>query len=120
MRIVSAATQDWNINWIEFVRPDAAIAQTLNMPPQDSTTSFQVFPNPVTDKFNIEINNDNTGTIHVQVCSMDGSIVKEFTLTKSIKGKQNFDLRADGLAKGLYIMRLQYGNKTDSKIIVKQ
>jgi hypothetical protein len=120
LRIVSAATQDWNINWIEFVRPNAAIAQTLNMPAWDSTTLFQVFPNPVTDKFNIEINNDSTGTIHVQVCSIGSSIMKEFTLAKSIKGKQNFGLRADGLAKGLYIMRLQYENKADSKIIVKQ
>lgn len=120
LRIVSAATQDWNINWIEFVRPNAAIAQTLNMPPRDSTTLFQVFPNPVTDKFNIEINNNSTGTIHVQVRSMGGSIMKEFTLAKSIKGRQSFDLRTDGLAKGLYILRLQYGNKAGSKIIVKQ
>lgn len=120
LRIVSTSTQDWNINWIEFVRPDAAIAQTLNISLQDSITSFRVFPNPVTDKLSIEINNDNKGTIHVQVCSMGGSIVKEFKLIKNVQGKQNFDLKTDDLAKGLYIMRLQYEDKVDSKIIVKQ
>ena len=50
------------------------------------SSSFDVFPNPVEDRFVLQVNNTYTGQMKVQVVDVSGVVQKEFTLAKEPGG----------------------------------
>jgi hypothetical protein len=128
IRIISAAFANWNINWFEIDNSSNLIAQNESKLSQatsigtqpETASSFEVSPNPVRDRFALVVNSPNTGPVKVQIADMQGSIRKEFSLSKNIKGSQSITLSLSGLNAGLYVMRVQLATWIDSKFIRKE
>ncbi|MGN6164855.1 MAG: T9SS type A sorting domain-containing protein, partial [Flavisolibacter sp.] len=95
---------------------------TLKVATTETTTTtpaLDVFPNPVTDKFALQVNNDYTGAMDVQIFDMTGALRKEFQLTKSQTGVSQTYLSIGDLTAGNYVIKVQMANWSESKQIVK-
>jgi hypothetical protein len=84
-----------------------------------TTSSFDVFPNPVEDRFVLQVNNANTGQMKVQIVDMNGTVQKEFALTKNQTGASQTYLSIGDLKAGEYIISVQIGTWSESKKISK-
>jgi hypothetical protein len=87
---------------------------------EEETSSFNVFPNPFKDRMVLQVNNDQTGSMKVQLIDIKGSVSKEFNLSKNLAGSTQTYLSAGNLPAGEYILKVTIGEWTESKIIVKQ
>jgi len=80
--------------------------------------SIAVYPNPVADNFNIEISNNNTGKMSIQIVNQAGAVVKSFIFDKDQETKQ-VNLSSQGFIRGVYFVRVQIGNWSGTKKIIK-
>ena len=91
---------------------------------ETSTTSvnsdaINIFPNPVTDKMVLTVNNTLEGNVKVEVVNMQGSVVKTVNLNKQA-GSAQFYIAVSELPVGQYAVKVSMTNWTQSKIIIKQ
>jgi uncharacterized delta-60 repeat protein len=122
IRITSTSIANWNVNWIDF--SSASGYYTKAKPGLEETTetrdgsSVALYPNPVRDAFNLELNSTFTGAVRVEVISISGRMEKRFTLNKA-SGKSRHALSLSGLAKGEYMLRITSGGVTQTRKLIK-
>jgi hypothetical protein len=129
LRLKSTAPPNWNINWMQFVKAGTAAAtvgtqngEALKMgadsTAEDITSSLVVFPNPVHDQLTIRINNDQTGTMLVQLTDAVGAIRGAYNFSKTA-GFTQVNLSTANLTRGIYFVRIQIGNRSEIRKIIK-
>jgi len=121
---------EWNINWLDFgngslgsaaQQPtvmDAQAASLSNSLAGSAAPSLTLYPNPARDNATLEINNSRTGKMIIQVISQSGQIIKTYTTTKSGPGIAT-NLFTGDLASGVYSIRIQIGDWTDIRKLMK-
>jgi endoglucanase len=124
IRIQSTASAGFNINWLEIVAGSSATLTAQSTTTAEvlssATSSLQVYPNPVASTFQLQITNDLTGAVNVQVYDMQGRVAKQFALTKTDAGSSQFYLSIGELPSADYIIKATMNGWTESKQIVKQ
>jgi len=80
----------------------------------------QIFPNPVTDRFVLQVDNAYTGPLNIQVIDMNGAVKKQFNVSKNQVGSTQLYLSAGDLSAGEYILKLQMLKWNDSVKMAKQ
>lgn len=122
LRIISTTPAIWNLNWINFlssVLTTKGLTTNLQVTDKADEVFFQVNPNPVGSSFVLQVSDKITGMLKARIINMQGTIIKEFQLNKSIAGMQAFQMPANDLASGKYILEIQLGNRNASKFILK-
>jgi endoglucanase len=105
---------------------NAPVAKAMAVQTAEITTeaqtqhSSQVFPNPVTDRFVLQVDNAYTGPLNIQVIDINGAVKKQFNVSKNQAGATQLYLSAADLTAGEYILQLQMLKWNDSVKIVKQ
>ncbi len=85
---------------------------------EDSNITIQFFPNPVKEQLNISYFANSIEDVKLQLININGKIVYENTrLIQS--GNNTIILSMSQLQNGLYFCRIQSGNKSVSKLIIK-
>ena len=121
LRLYSSAAPRWNINWFEFISGTGssstanAVVTEANSFPTNTSKSFSIYPNPVTDNFVMQVNNGYTGKMKVQIVDVNGTIIKELEFTKNQNSLQT-NLSINGLAGGTYIIRVTIGSWVNQKV----
>jgi hypothetical protein len=128
LRIQSTNTESCNFNWMDFASTGGG---TVNMgiriaeeqpavsPEKPSSLSWvKIFPNPVTDQFILQADNDIAGAMKVQIVDMRGNTVKEVQVVKN-KGLTQLSLSSAGIPAGSYIIRLQMGDWSNTVRMIK-
>ena len=100
--------------------PLAATTSTSLIAPTTATATLEIYPNPVTDKFVLTINNELTGAVNVQIYNMQGALAKQFTLSKSDATSSQFYLSIGELSAANYIVKVTMTGWTASQQISKQ
>jgi len=77
-------------------------------------TNIHIFPNPITDKFTIEMNNQNV-SFNLKILNAVGQVILN---KKIINNVEQIDL--SGQSAGIYFVKLQSTNNTITKKIIKQ
>jgi acetyl esterase/lipase len=93
---------------------DAAVLEET-----DKTSSVSIYPNPVTDRVLLQTNTASTGKMKVQVYNVGGTAVKEFNFNKETSGALQTYLSLGDLSAGEYFIKIQIGDWTETKKIVK-
>lgn len=123
LRIISTTSSGWNLNWISFTQPSFLQAEgqlnNLSATGKAGETSIQVNPNPVSSNFILQVNTKNTGMLIARIVNMQGVPIKEFKLDKNVAGMQDFQLPANDLSNGKYILQVQLGSWSASTVILK-
>jgi predicted esterase len=118
----NAQGSGWNFNWWEITNGTStttsvtAAAEGAAELATDDT--FDVYPNPVTDRFVLKLDNQRVGKMNVQIFNINGSLQKQFTLSKTAGATQTY-LNISDLAKGEYLLKITIGDWTDTKKIIK-
>ncbi|MEO8761626.1 MAG: choice-of-anchor V domain-containing protein [Bacteroidia bacterium] len=103
---------------------DNVYAKTLQLTPALATninavnaTNFAVetYPNPINDVFTIRFQIDRTQNVDAQLFSVDGKLIKNLFNTKAPAGLFTESFSAEGITKGLYLLRTTIGGQTQTK-----
>ncbi|MGZ4012243.1 MAG: carbohydrate-binding protein, partial [Flavisolibacter sp.] len=123
---IYSASNGWNFNWWEIGGGTGTVSAASVGKAEDvsaslsSTPPLSVYPNPVVSTFELQLNNELTGSVQVQVYDMQGSLQKQFSLSKPGAGPVQYYLSIGQLAKANYIIKVTMNDWTQSKQIIKQ
>lgn len=109
------STYSYLITEISFLR-----FRNMTASPQieDSKITTQFFPNPTKDQLNIRYFANCIEEVRFQLIDINGKIV--FNQSSSSQSETNtITLSMSELQNGLYICRIQIGNKSASRLIIK-
>jgi len=109
IRLQSSAQPFWNINWLEIAQSGSAAvtaASTRTLTEQQLSAALSLFPNPVQDHFTLRVDNGYEGKVEVDIISLGGAVVKQFSFAKQKGVAQKF-LPVGELAKGNYVVRVK-------------
>jgi endoglucanase len=124
LRLQSSNASLFNINWLEFVNGGAMKAAATSAVTEATSLAvaqdLSIFPNPVTDRFAVEVNNNLTGKLAIDIISVSGTVVKQFSLTKASAGATQSYLSIGTLPAGQYILKATMTGWAQSANIVKQ
>ncbi len=86
----------------------------------ESVLQFNIHPNPTKDDVMISYTLVNAADVNLEVFDAIGNRIKNMINTNQLPGKYQvlFDVKADQLFQGIYIIRLSSGNKTFNKRLV--
>ena len=85
----------------------------------DETEMLNVYPNPVKDNAQININLDNDGTVSYVIYDLSGRLIINQDLGTYVKGIHTLNINTNELSTGSYIIRIKAGEKTEtSKFLV--
>lgn len=86
--------------------------------PEISNGSFEIYPNPVHDRLNLIFSkDDNIQTAEISVIGIDGKVVYSGHLQEL--NKAEYQLNTTNWSNGIYILRLNNGNRLITKKIIK-
>lgn len=121
-----AANGGWNFNWWE-IATDEAVAQRPGVSVEEPTSvisseagQLQLYPNPTTDRVVVNLNNELTGKVQIQITDMRGATVRQFSMNKSNAGTTQFYLSIGDLPKGQYLLKLDMKDFSKASKIVRQ
>ena len=125
---VQSTGAGFNFNWLEVAGGAnyATMQKTLSTTTAttqttlETTAALDIYPNPVVDRFVLQINNELTGTVNVQIYNMQGAVAKQFSLSKTDAASSQFYLSIGELAAANYIVKVTMNGWTDPKQISKQ
>ncbi len=116
----------WNFNWIEIGGSTAqAKAATISDGALSSLTenaldqNWTVYPNPTVDKVQVQIGQDVTGQVSVELIDPSGRILKQFSLNKGDE-QITQTVTLENLTSGLYFIRLKGNGVNEVKKVIKQ
>ncbi|MEI9947397.1 MAG: carbohydrate-binding protein [Chitinophagaceae bacterium] len=129
IRIQSTNNENCDFNWTEWVLTGpqttapaasgkAVAIQAISGEEIITRAGIGVFPNPVTNQFTLQVDNDQQGTMKVQIFDQNGRSVKALQLFKN-KGAQRSTISAAGLSAGVYTIRLQVGDWISTEKMIK-
>lgn len=86
----------------------------------NNTANWRIYPNPIKDKLNIELNLSTAAKVSVQVISKDGKLLLNADKGILQEGHQQLSFNINNLASGSYYVRVKAGNDAYTKAIIKQ
>lgn len=92
--------------------------QTVSVAQLHADIKVAAYPNPVTDKLNISLENAGDGTYSIRVFDMTGKIVAN--QSANVKGSYSTFINAAAWAKGMYHVQLQKDGAQRTIAVVKQ
>jgi hypothetical protein len=78
-----------------------------------------VAPNPVMEKTVLTLNNDWVGPVYVEIYNTEGKLIQS-ELTDKFDKELSYEVNAENLAKGIYIIKTKFNNTSASKPMIKQ
>lgn len=98
---------------INVVSPSSTLSVKDN---EKMVTDFNVYPNPVKELLNIELNLVKNATLELFVTDIAGRVVAQIANNENQVGKQKFQWNVSGLQNGIYLLNI----KSDNNIQVKK
>jgi hypothetical protein len=121
IRIESSAAPIWNINWFEIVQPGSGTVRTATVDSAEIVTpSLEISPNPVTDRFVIKVNNQETGLMKVFIINAKNETVRTFSFAKPAEGVLQTYLSIANLQAGDYTLKVEMNGWTQTTRLTKQ
>ena len=84
----------------------------------NTATRLEIFPNPASERATVSFTLPENSDVSLQVTSMDGRIVQQFSPQTLAAGQQNLILETKTLAAGLYLIQLRMGNSVVTSRLV--
>jgi endoglucanase len=132
LQLYSTSVAGWNINWMNFVIEGTQGAQSVTGQAFSSDSALValtstgtavadvviLYPNPAKSSFTVQVGNALTGTLIIQVIDATGRIRHVEALQKDQPAVQ-VEMSAEDLATGDYFVRVQVGNWSEIKKLMK-
>lgn len=83
------------------------------------TTSVEIFPNPVSSFFNLNLNLPEPAEVKLTLCSMEGKVMKTNTSEYIMPGKQSMTMDVSDLKPGVYLISVRVNDNIINHKLVK-
>lgn len=80
--------------------------------------TFQIFPNPAKNAFNVELTNDGLNTGTIEIYNATGQLVEAISLGNASLLKRSVEI--EHYAPGLYFVKTTIGTKTSTRKLIKE
>jgi hypothetical protein len=77
---------------------------------KDLENNINIYPNPFTDKINIDYNLLNNTDVNINILNANGEIVKTDRIINASKGNNTYSLNLESLPNGLFIINMKGEN----------
>ena len=98
-----------DIRYLNFTDLTAGVSQFANK----ETDNIILFPNPVIDELKVSFQSAGTGSLQVDIMDVQGKVLHQQSINSS-NGTNLFSINIAQLPQGLYLCRLQNGNKLET------
>ena len=88
--------------------------------PDRAITNLRLFPNPATDVLHVGFEMENSAEVAMAMVTVDGRTIKEYGREAMSPGSYLKELSLDGLASGIYLLRVDAGEAPKMFRVVKQ
>jgi hypothetical protein len=122
----SNANGGWNLNWWEITTrsttPVSGQNTSVSQLPlsQEQKAAVKVFPDPITDRFLLKVDNQLTGKLIVSVVNVAGQSLKQFHLNKVAKGCSQWSLSAGSIPVGTCVLQVNMNSWKQSIKLIKE
>jgi hypothetical protein len=96
------------------VTSECVIVNNVNINSLGNNTTFNIYPNPIENKLNLEINNLENNTI-ATIFSIDGKAIVSKNIINNIT-----EINVEQLPKGMYVLQLKNNSYVSSIKIIKE
>lgn len=140
-QLIDSATYIWELNtWCDSIwtgygwessfstlTDTIAPSQSFNNGGENSTkqitiennlSDLHLYPNPVADELNITYTNESTGSYHIRIVNVLGSVVFD-AQGVSVEGENIIELNISDLKNGMYSVILETGNAVNQLKVIK-
>lgn len=124
---IYSASNGWNFNWFEIGgvggTVSAASVSKVQITPATPSTSGELlsfYPNPFASGFQLQISNELTGRVSVELYNASGILQKQLALSKPDKGRVQYYLSLGQVPAGNYIIKVVMDGWMKSEKIIKQ
>lgn len=97
-----------------YVRVNNAVVTGINDLNFDA--SFNIFPNPAKDHFNVKLNNANNATCKVEIVNSIGQLAQSINLGNDSEISSNVSI--SNLLSGVYIVKTTLGDKVSTRKLI--
>ena len=108
-----------SVRYFEYDGDTSALSQEfpniIQVP--EYNEEIKLYPNPGTGYLNLKMNNEFLGEVSVKIFSLNGQVSGSFTGNK-VSNNNHFTISLDNLIPGTYVIRIQYGNRIESRKII--
>ncbi|MCE3228088.1 MAG: secreted fungalysin-like metallopeptidase [Bacteroidetes bacterium] len=108
---LTSGAQNSNVKTIDI---NQAIVTGLN--DKNFEATFQIFPNPAKDNFNVNLSNPSNENGVIEIYNAIGQVVNTINLGNDSQLKTNVSI--SGLNSGIYIVKTSLGAKTSSRRLI--
>ena len=105
------------IQIFEYEGDASGVFQNLPENGKIDNTRTDVYPNPDHSCFHLKMSNRYTGNVNIEMIKMSGEIVKKLSIEKNTI-MDHYELSVYGLSRGSYIIKLMFGDMTETKKII--
>jgi endoglucanase len=124
---IYSASNGWNFNWFELASGSGTVSaasaskvQIASAMASLSDEPMSLYPNPFVNNFQLQISNELTGSVSVELYNASGILQKQFALSKPDKGRVQYYLSLGQVPAGNYIIKAVMNGWTKSRQIIKQ
>jgi hypothetical protein len=107
---------------VTITYPDSLRTNFLGIPENELSGSFQIYPNPASDHFNIEIDHHENIPVDISILNLDGRLIHRIIENPGKEGKfsRHFDVAELKLKSGIYLLMIRQGkHQATGKLIVR-
>jgi hypothetical protein len=114
VRVIYQVTSGLQNSTVKTIDMNLAVVTGLNDKNFDAT--FQIFPNPAKDNFNVNLSNPSNENGVIEIYNAIGQVVSTINLGNDSQLKNNVSI--SGLNSGIYIVKTTLGAKTSSRRLI--
>ena len=97
------------IRYLNFTDLSVGVSQFANK----ESDNMILFPNPAMDELKVSFQSSETGNLQIDIMDVQGKVLQQQTIS-SQNGTNLFAINIAQLPQGLYLCRLQNGNKLET------
>ena len=113
----SASSYQTIVDAFEYTLKSDSLETSLISPAKSSVVDVQIYPNPVTEQTAVWVNSSEAAHVSLNIYNVIGKIV--WSIKTNARGDTKIPIDLIGQGKGIYIVKVQIGDKVVSKTIVK-
>lgn len=102
-----------------YIVPFISQVNNVGVEEQPLTSQLQIFPNPASDRINLQFTAETSADAVVTITDLGGRVIRTFTNLSVVQGNNNLVLDVTGMADGSYIASLVSGGQTiNSRLLI--
>jgi len=101
------------------VSTDSPPCAEVGINDMEAITEVAIFPNPTSNKTNVEFTLQNNGTVTIEVTDLTGKVVSSKTIKNASAGTNNVDINTSDYARGVYSVSIKTADSVSTHKLIK-